>query len=173
MEALKAISKELQDDTLKEQVVQAMQLKDLVRGSVLLSKLMPQLMGTFQRKWLLSNWHYDCLVKAIDVDDDGMLDWDAFKLAGALVDLSGGLARRDHMRAALAVCAPHLRTLQTPVVSALKVQTMSPCWVWLAAAVRVRVASAMRPCKRWTQSRKATQHAEWHSAASGPQRAPP
>lgn len=78
----------LRDEPLRESLIKQLDIKDLMRGKVIVPDVMPLLMDTFQRKFALAQLHQEALVKAVDLDRDGYVDWEGFSMAAYLFQQS-------------------------------------------------------------------------------------
>lgn len=83
MAGVKEMCAHLHSDKLHAAVVQAFGIKDAVQGTVNLAALMPVITDTFHRQWRLAQVHQDALLRAVDIDNAGLLSFEAFELAAA------------------------------------------------------------------------------------------
>jgi hypothetical protein len=78
----------LREETLRDSIIKQLDIKDSMKGTVSLSGVMPLLMVAFQRKFALAQLHQDALMKAVDTDRDGLIDWEGFSAAALLIQQS-------------------------------------------------------------------------------------
>ena len=83
MAGVKEVCAHLRSDKLRATVIQTLGITDVVRGSVKLADVTPILVDAFHRQWRLAQVHQEALLHAVDIDDAGLLSFEAFELAAA------------------------------------------------------------------------------------------
>ena len=81
MAGVKSIALHLQDEALRSHVIHACQIRDTVQGSVPMATIMPVLCYAFHRRWSAAELHQAALMRAVDIDNTGLLTWDLWALA--------------------------------------------------------------------------------------------
>jgi hypothetical protein len=81
-------SEQLRDEAVRESIIKQLGIKDFMKGTVPLSKVMALLLAAFQRKFVLAQLHQVALMKAVDTDKDGYIDWEGFSAAALLIQQS-------------------------------------------------------------------------------------
>ena len=75
----------LNDEGLRDTVVRKLQIKDAVKGTVLLADVTPLFTTAFHRHWCIAQQHQEMLMRAVDLRESGSLSWEEFSMAATLV----------------------------------------------------------------------------------------
>lgn len=98
--ALGDIAHHLHDDTLRERTLRSLDIRDTSRApAVPLAHITPLLMDAFHARWRLARLHQGALLRAVDAQGAGTLQWDAFGMAALLMSETGAQAPYEQAEA--------------------------------------------------------------------------